>query len=124
MELCCLSGVTPASAGKSLGTKHTLSKECKMKKLMMVLPVVAGLSACVQNSPYSNGQMTQQQRTMTGALAGAALGAAVTDGNDRVKGALIGGALGAAAAQLIGQTSSGQCVYQYPDGRKVISDCQ
>lgn len=87
-----------------------------MKKILLVLPIVAGLSACVQNS-------TPQQRTMTGALAGAALGAAVTDGNDRVKGALIGGALGAAVAQLIGQTSSGQCVYQYPDGRRVIADC-
>ncbi|MFZ1661454.1 MAG: glycine zipper 2TM domain-containing protein [Paracoccaceae bacterium] len=87
-----------------------------MRKFLIVMPFVVGLSACVQNS-------TPQQRTMTGALAGAAVGAAVTDGNDRVKGALIGGALGAAAAQLVGKSSSGQCVYQYPDGRRVIADC-
>ena len=88
-----------------------------MRKLLIALPMIAGLSACVQ------GATPQQQRTMTGAVAGAALGAAVSSDKDRMKGAILGGALGAAAAQLIGQTPTGQCVYQYPDGRRVISDC-
>lgn len=77
-----------------------------MKKLLMLLPVVALVAACE----------TPEQRALTGAATGAAVGALVSSDEDRTKGALIGGATGLIAGTLIGQDSSGQCLYRRQDG--------
>jgi uncharacterized protein YcfJ len=86
-----------------------------MKKFLLILPLAASLAACD----------TPQQSTLTGAAAGAALGATVSGGDDRVVGALIGGAAGAAAGNYLGRSAnqSGQCVYQYPNGQRYTAAC-
>jgi hypothetical protein len=87
-----------------------------MKKFLMILPVAAlALSAC---------GATPGQRAATGGLAGAALGAAVSDGDNRVEGAIIGAAVGVAASTLIGPAQSpGQCYYRRADGTRFIAAC-
>ncbi|PZX11402.1 glycine zipper 2TM protein [Palleronia aestuarii] len=86
-----------------------------MKKALFVLPLVLFGAAC-QTSP--------NQSALTGAAAGAALGAAVSGDDDRVAGALIGGATGAAAGNYIGQSrQSGQCVYSDNYGRQYTAPC-
>lgn len=84
-----------------------------MKKFLMALPMIAALAACD----------TQTQSTLTGAAAGAALGAAVSGDDDKVAGALIGGAAGAAAGNYVGRTQAGACVYQRPDGSRYTAAC-
>jgi YMGG-like Gly-zipper len=90
--------------------------ENSMKKLLLVLPIVAmALSAC----------QTQEQNAALGALGGAAVGAAVSSGNDRTQGALIGAAVGVAASTLIGPApQSGQCYYRDANGQRFIAPCR
>lgn len=85
-----------------------------MKKLFLILPVVAlSLSACE----------TTDQNAALGALGGAAVGAAVSDG-DRTTGALIGAAVGVAASTLIGPAQTpGQCYYRDQYGQRFIANC-
>jgi Glycine zipper len=85
-----------------------------MKKLFLILPVAAlALSACE----------TTDQNAALGALGGAAVGAAVSDG-DRTTGALIGAAVGVAASTLIGPAqTAGQCYYRDQYGQRFIANC-
>ena len=85
-----------------------------MKKLLFVLPLAVLVTACE----------TREQRIVTGAATGAAIGAVVADDDKRVEGAAIGGTLGIIAGALIGPASeAGKCRYRYPDGREYIADC-
>jgi len=85
-----------------------------MYKSILAIPLVITVSAC----------QTTEETTAAGALGGAAIGAAVSDSSDRTKGALIGGAVGAVAGNMIGKANEpGDCVYQYPDGRRYIAPC-
>ncbi|WP_108483219.1 glycine zipper 2TM domain-containing protein [Oceaniglobus ichthyenteri] len=85
-----------------------------MRRLFFVLPLVGLVAACD----------TPGQSTLTGAALGAATGAAVSGGNDKVVGALIGGAAGAAAGNYIGRANQpGQCVYQRSDGSRYTAPC-
>lgn len=86
-----------------------------MEKLTLTLPVILALGAC----------QTAEQRTVgTGALAGAALGAAVAGDDDRLAGAVVGGTAGALVGTLIGQAqTSGDCVYQDRYGRRYVAAC-
>ncbi|WP_226779277.1 glycine zipper 2TM domain-containing protein [Oceaniglobus trochenteri] len=85
-----------------------------MKRLLLTLPLIAGLAACD----------TPTQSTLTGTALGAAAGAAVSGSGDKVTGALIGGAAGAAAGNYIGRANQpGQCVYQYPNGQRYTAAC-
>lgn len=87
-----------------------------MKRYLVAIPFLTILAACQTQTPA--------ERTLTGAAAGAALGAVVADDDDRLEGALIGGAVGAAAAQLIGPaTQQGQCVYRDAYGRRFVAPC-
>lgn len=85
-----------------------------MNKMFLALPLLAALAACD----------TPTQSALTGAAVGAASGAAISGGGDKVQGALIGGAIGAAAGNYIGRTNQpGQCVYQYPNGQRYTAAC-
>ncbi|MBC7674470.1 MAG: hypothetical protein H7173_00185 [Rhodoferax sp.] len=85
-----------------------------MNKFLMILPIVAGLAACD----------TQEQRQLTGTLAGAAIGASVSNRDDKAKGVIIGGLAGLAAGTLIGgRDTQGRCLYQRPDGSRYYSNC-
>lgn len=84
-----------------------------MKKLLLILPLVGAISACE----------TQNQSTLGGAAAGAALGAVVSGDDDRAKGAVLGGLAGAAAGAYLGRTASGQCVYQNSAGQRYTAAC-
>lgn len=83
-----------------------------MTKFFMVLPVMALLGGC---AGLSEGQVL-------GTTTGAVIGAAVTP-NDRTQGALLGAAAGLAATTLLGQTATGECVYQRQDGTRFIGPC-
>ncbi len=86
-----------------------------MNKLLLILPMTLSLAAC---------QTAEQQAVGTGALAGAALGAAVADDDDRLEGAMVGGAAGALVGTLIGQSkTSNDCVYQDAYGRRYTAPC-
>lgn len=89
------------------------SMEYNMKKLLLVLPMVGALAACE----------TQTQTSITGAAAGAALGASVSGGDDKTKGAIIGGLAGAAAGAYLGRGKNGQCVYQNSAGQRYTAAC-
>ncbi len=85
-----------------------------MKRILMILPLVAGLSACE----------TQEQNQIAGTAAGALIGASVSSEGDKGKGVLIGGLAGLAAGTLIGQPDSqGRCLYERPDGSRYYSSC-
>ncbi|WP_309666734.1 glycine zipper 2TM domain-containing protein [Tabrizicola sp.] len=86
-----------------------------MTKFLFVLPMAAlSLSAC----------QTADQNAALGALGGAAVGAAVSSGEDRTKGALIGAAVGVAASTLIGPASQqGKCYYRDQYGQRFIANC-
>ena len=61
------------------------------------------LTACVDPNAYPNDPNARQRNgAVIGGLVGAVTGAAVSDGDDKLKGALIGGALGAGTGALIG----------------------
>ncbi len=84
-----------------------------MKKLLMIIPLIAVVAACD----------TPNQSALTGAALGAAAGAAVSGKDDKIVGALIGGAAGAAAGNYIGRTQSGQCVYENSQGQRYTAAC-
>lgn len=77
--------------------------------MMMKTPLIlaaAGtlfLTACVDPNAYPDDPNARQRSgAVIGGLVGAVTGAAVSDGDDKLKGAIIGGALGAGAGALIG----------------------
>lgn len=86
-----------------------------MTKFLMILPVLAfGLTACA----------TPEQNAIAGGLGGAAIGAAVSNDDDRLTGALTGAAVGVGASLLIGPApQAGQCYYRNSLGQKVIAAC-
>ena len=85
-----------------------------MNKFLMILPLVAALSACE----------TQEQRQLVGTLGGAAIGAAVSSDGDKAKGVIIGGLAGLAAGTLIGKPDAqGRCLYERPDGSRYYAAC-
>ncbi len=85
-----------------------------MKKLLLVLPLTVFATACD----------TPEQRIISGAAAGATIGAAIADDDKRVEGAAIGGTLGIIGGALTGPARQpGKCRYRYPDGREYIADC-
>lgn len=85
-----------------------------MKKFLMVLPLVAALAACE----------TQEQNQIAGTIGGAAIGAAVSNDDDKSTGIIVGGLTGLAAGTLIGQRDTqGRCLYQRPDGSRYYANC-
>lgn len=86
-----------------------------MKHTIVLLIAGLGLAACVPAA---------DQATLGGAATGAALGALVSDSDDRVEGAIIGGAVGAVAGNLIGRANTANdCVYQDANGRRYVARC-
>ncbi len=85
-----------------------------MKKFLIAIPLIASLAAC---------ETTTANTTGVGALTGAAIGASVSGGDDKVKGALIGAAVGGVAGNYIGKTQNGQCVYQRANGSRYYASC-
>ncbi|MCV2872406.1 glycine zipper domain-containing protein [Defluviimonas sp. WL0050] len=86
-----------------------------MNKLILILPITLALAGC---------QTAEQRAVGTGALAGAAIGAAVADDDDRLEGAIVGGAAGALVGTLIGQAQNpGDCVYEDAYGRRYVAAC-
>lgn len=90
-----------------------------MNRTIIALCTVGALAAC---EPVP---MTTANPTATGAVAGALIGAAVADDDDRLQGALLGGAAGAVAGTLIGraQNQPDKCVYEDAYGRRFVADC-
>lgn len=85
-----------------------------MNRFWMVLPLVGALAACE----------TQEQNQVAGTLTGAAIGAAVSNDDDKSTGIIVGGLTGLAAGTLIGQRdTSGRCLYQRPDGSRYYANC-
>jgi len=84
-----------------------------MKKLVLILPVLGLVAACD----------TMEQRQITGTLAGAALGMAVSGKDDKAKGAVVGGMMGLGAATAMGP-NGGNCLYQRPDGSQFEAPCR
>lgn len=86
-----------------------------MRTLILMVPVgiMMTLAAC----------QTQEQTTLAGAAAGAALGATVAEDGKELQGAVIGGFAGAAAGSLIGRTSTGDCLYRRADGSRYVAPC-
>ncbi|PFG64936.1 YmgG-like glycine-zipper protein [Thioclava sp. ES.031] len=89
-----------------------------MKKMFLILPLSATVAV-------AGCQMSQQDRAAaTGGVAGAAIGAAVSDDGDRLQNAAIGGAVGTVAGALIGKANEpGQCRYRDSYGREYIAPC-
>jgi uncharacterized protein YcfJ len=89
--------------------------EIEMKPFLLSLPLIAlALAGC----------QTSNQNAAAGALAGGVLGAAVSDGDNRLAGAAIGAAAGVAASTLIGTApKSGQCYYRNSRGERFIAAC-
>lgn len=88
-----------------------------MKFSLLALPLLAslGLSACVP---------TQDQSLAVGTLSGAAIGAAVSDKEDKTQGILTGAVVGAIAGTYLGQTSQpGRCYYRNSAGQRFIAAC-
>ena len=82
--------------------------------LILACTATLALSACTPS----------EQSTAVGALGGAAVGAAISSGDDRTKGAIAGAALGAVAGSLIGPASTpGKCRYNDGYGRTYIAAC-
>ncbi|MFP8966525.1 OmpA family protein [Pokkaliibacter sp. CJK22405] len=76
----------------------------KTRKLIVASTLMVFLGGCMTNDPYT-GQQKVNDTTKgagIGALAGAALGAAVTSGKNHGRGALAGAALGAAVGGGVG----------------------
>lgn len=85
-----------------------------MNKFLMILPLLAGLAAC--NTP--------EQNQVAGTLAGAAIGASVSNSGDKGKGVIIGGLAGLAAGTLIGgRDTQGRCLYERQDGTRYYAAC-
>jgi Glycine zipper 2TM domain len=77
--------------------------------------LVLALAGCVTQ---------QEQNAAIGAVAGGALGAAVSSDDDRTQGLLLGAAAGAIAGSLIGPAqTTGQCRYRDASGNIFIAAC-
>ncbi len=86
-----------------------------MPKFILVLPVVAMLTACVEpDAP-----------TVAGATVGALAGAAIADDDDRLKGAVAGAVVGGVAGNLLGRSARNpdQCVYEDRYGKRYVANC-
>ena len=87
-----------------------------MRKVLLFIPALAILAGCET--------LPGDRSTQTGAAAGALIGAAVADSDDRLEGAILGGAAGAVAGNLIGRANSpGDCVYEDANGNRYVADC-
>ncbi len=86
-----------------------------MTRFLLTLPLLTlSLAAC----------QTGEQNAAIGALGGAAVGAAVSDSDDRLEGAVVGAAVGAIASTLIGPApTQGQCYYRDQYGQRFIANC-
>ncbi|MFV2052439.1 glycine zipper 2TM domain-containing protein [Aliiroseovarius sp. YM-037] len=85
-----------------------------MKKTILALPLVLIAAGCE----------TTEQSAIASGLGGAALGAAVSSGEDRTRGALIGAAAGVAAGTLIDQANRpGDCIYENSRGQRYVAKC-
>jgi Glycine zipper len=86
-----------------------------MTRTILILSTLSlGLAACE----------TPEQNAVAGALGGAALGAAVSNDDDRLTGALTGAAVGVAGSLLIGPAQQpGQCVYRDQNGNRFVAAC-
>lgn len=87
-----------------------------MKLVHIVAPLtLLGLAACVA---------TPEQNTAVGALTGAAVGAAVSDKDDRTTGILAGAAAGAIAGTYLGRTNDpNKCYYRDANGNRFVANC-
>lgn len=87
-----------------------------MKAFAISLAAAAlALSACTT---------TPGQNTAIGALAGAAVGTAVSGDGDELQGALTGAAVGALAGTMMGQAQqTGKCYYADGKGGTYIAPC-
>lgn len=83
-----------------------------MPKIFWIIPVIALLAGC---EDMSNSQTL-------GLAGGAVIGAAVTP-HEPVQGALLGAAVGLVAGTYLGRDTSGNCVYQRPDGSRYVAAC-
>lgn len=83
------------------------------------------LTLCAGALALSACTTTTDQNLALGSLAGAAVGATVSNKDDRLKGALIGAAVGAGTGTLIGQANNnkGQCYYADGKGGTYIARC-
>jgi uncharacterized protein YcfJ len=81
--------------------------------IYLALPVSLLLSACTPET----------QATTIGALSGAALGAAVSSGDDRNKGIAVGAIAGGLAGNLISRNTNGQCTYRDANGNTFQAAC-
>lgn len=87
-----------------------------MRKAILFIPALAITAACET--------LPGDRSTQTGAAAGALIGAAVADDDDRLEGAVLGGAAGAVAGNLIGRANSpGDCIYRDANGNRYVADC-
>lgn len=85
-----------------------------MKKMLIVLSVVAGAGAVA-------GCTQTEKGAAIGGLGGAAVGAAVSGD---AGGAIVGGVVGATAGALIGAANEpGKCYYRDRRGRRYIAAC-
>jgi CDP-diglyceride synthetase len=87
-----------------------------MKHLVWMLPLLGLVAACD----------TAQGNQMLGTATGAALGAAVAPDGKKTEGALIGATAGLIAGSMIAPatpTSSGQCLWERPDGTRYSAPC-
>ena len=86
-----------------------------MTRFLLTLPVLAmTISACTP----------AEQNAAIGGLGGAAVGAAISSGEDRTKGAIAGAAVGVIASQLLGPApQAGKCYYRDQYGQKYIAAC-
>lgn len=86
-----------------------------MTKLLLIFPLLAlGVAGCE----------TTDQNAALGALGGAAVGAAVSNEDDRLTGALVGAAVGVVASTLIGPApTAGQCYYRNSQGQLFTAAC-
>ena len=85
-----------------------------MKKLVLFLLPATLLMACE----------TKEQSMLTGAAAGAAIGAEVSGHDDKAVGALTGALAGAAAGAYLSKTNEpGKCYYRDAYGNRYIADC-
>ncbi len=84
-----------------------------MRPYFLLVPLAFGIAACEGTDP-----------TVGATLTGAAIGAAVSDNDDRLRGAVIGAGVGAVAGTLIGRTSTpGNCLYRDAAGRQYVARC-
>ncbi len=86
-----------------------------MTRAFFILPAMAlTLAACTP----------AEQSLAVGSLGGAAVGAAVSSGDDRAKGAIVGAVVGATAATLLGPAQTkGNCRYRDQYGNEYIAAC-